>query len=210
MKLLNFTIRATFGLAIIAGLVLLALNLFGLRLYSVQSGSMSPAIDVGDMLVSRPFDASKINEGDVITFAPDLSTPTYTVTHRVVSIDRANKQITTKGDANTTPDESIAYSQVVGQLPAPYRAGIHLDILRSWVGLIIFIYVPAIILTLDEIKRLNKHYEKVLYTRSQRRATFAKGFIIGVALISAASPVMAGLGFCSTRSTFNHNYHRVG
>jgi signal peptidase I len=85
----------------------------GVRLYAVESGSMTPALSRGDLLVDLPTTATTTYRvGDVITFHP---TPGYTTTHRIVAIDAAG--ISTKGDANPSADlGQIQPSSIIGQV----------------------------------------------------------------------------------------------
>jgi signal peptidase len=87
----------------------------GVRFYAVESGSMSPAFGVGDLVIDTPTTAtSSFRVGDVITFRP---TPGYTTTHRVVAVDAAG--IRTKGDANASPDVGqITPGSIVGRMVA--------------------------------------------------------------------------------------------
>ena len=64
----------------------------------VLSGSMSPAIEVNDLLIIKKCDTYK--KGDIITFVD------YTndlVTHRIVAI--SEEEVLTKGDANNITDK---------------------------------------------------------------------------------------------------------
>lgn len=87
----------------------------GVRFYAVESGSMAPAIHQGDLVIDLPKTATTTYSiGDIITFHP---TPGYTTTHRIVALDIAG--ISTRGDANTTPDIGvIPPSSVVGRMLA--------------------------------------------------------------------------------------------
>jgi signal peptidase I len=95
-----------------------ALWLQGYRAYVVHTGSMSPTYRPGDLVIDRS--PSSYRAGDVITFRHSDRT-TDVVTHRVVSVSAAG--ITTKGDANATPDAwTIRPNQVQGRtvLGVPY------------------------------------------------------------------------------------------
>jgi signal peptidase I len=86
--------------------------------YVVHTGSMAPTYRSGDLVIDRS--PSSYRAGDVITFRHSDRT-TDVVTHRVVSVSAAG--ITTKGDANATPDAwTIRPSQVQGRtvLGVPY------------------------------------------------------------------------------------------
>lgn len=102
-----------------------ALAAFGYRVYVVESGSMEPALDVGDAIVVRDLDGSgrgSVDVGDIITFAVDGGT-FGTVTHRVVSVVESpiGEQYLTKGDANRAADSSpVAPDRIVGEVVARF------------------------------------------------------------------------------------------
>ncbi|HSN05714.1 MAG TPA: signal peptidase I [Candidatus Angelobacter sp.] len=78
--------------------------LVGWRPYVVESGSMQPRIDVGDVVLAAPFDRSDDLLGRVVVFA-DPARPGTTKTHRVVGRN-ADGTLTTQGDANPTADSA--------------------------------------------------------------------------------------------------------
>ena len=77
-------------------------------MFEVQTGSMSKAIEAGDMIVVKKENDIEIN--DIITFKQGNDF----VTHRVVEI--YNDTLVTRGDANNTKDDPITKSQVVGKV----------------------------------------------------------------------------------------------
>lgn len=94
---------------------------FGRELFVVTSGSMSPSIDAGDLVVvdARTGSSSSGRPGDVITFRRRSDPPLF-VTHRVVSATRAtdgSAEFVTKGDSNPVPDGArVHLSDVVGKV----------------------------------------------------------------------------------------------
>lgn len=98
---------------------------FGLRLLlstdmpfvAVASGSMRPALEVGDLVIIQGVSAYEIREGDIIVFNKP-GEKTYTI-HRVTRIETlANGTIIfkTKGDANPTEDPWIPEQNVKGRV----------------------------------------------------------------------------------------------
>jgi signal peptidase len=75
---------------------------FGWRALTVVSGSMEPAVSVGDVVVSRQIPAAEARAGQVITFA-DPEAERKLLTHRVktVSVLDGTARFVTQGDANT-------------------------------------------------------------------------------------------------------------
>jgi signal peptidase len=99
-------------------------QLIGWEIFSVQSGSMEPTINVGGIVAVHPVPADQLKVGDVITFV-DQNRPDTFVTHRIVelSITDGQAMAKTKGDANNTADAwSVPTTKTVGRvdLALPY------------------------------------------------------------------------------------------
>lgn len=102
-----------FVVPVAAGLVMIAIGIGprtgAYRTLTVLSGSMTPAIARGSMVVVTPISPADLSRGDVITFnAPIDGAPV--VTHRVDAIVEPGPApvIRTKGDANAAPDPWLA------------------------------------------------------------------------------------------------------
>jgi signal peptidase I len=158
--------------AVITGLGLLYLQTHGAKLLSVQSGSMTPALHKGDLVVVRPVPKGQLAIGDVVTFINPANSR-QTITHRVVVLP-ADKPgtIVTKGDANAAPDKPVPIKAVLGKVTrhAPL-AGWAMDLVRTPIGLAIIIYLPAIVIVADEWRRLNRYYQKQRPYRVPGRAS---------------------------------------
>lgn len=111
------------------GVMLLALTavseserprLFGLEMFVVTSGSMTPNIDPGDVVMVDTDDSTP-RVGDVITFQPSED-PSLFITHRVVGVNHTptrSVEYVTKGDANPSIDlRPVEATQVVGPVDA--------------------------------------------------------------------------------------------
>lgn len=106
----------------------------GYKTFYITNGSMSPTITKGSMVLEKSVDFEGISEGDVLTFKNDSESEHFT--HRVISIDTANKMFKTKGDANEEPDPSdTSYYFAVGKVDfaIPF-VGYVLQFLSSTVG----------------------------------------------------------------------------
>ena len=106
----------------------------GYRLYIVHTGSMTPTLVPGDVVVDRPA-RGDYRVGNVITFRHSVRT-TDVVTHRITAITPTGL-VHTKGDANATADVwSIRPDQVEGVVStrAPL-AGYVIVFLRQPTGL---------------------------------------------------------------------------
>jgi signal peptidase I len=81
-------------------------HVLGYRTMTMLTGSMSPQIDPGDVVLTTPLDVEDVAVGMVISYHIPIDDHRV-VTHRVVSVERgADGTVTvqTKGDANTAED----------------------------------------------------------------------------------------------------------
>lgn len=122
-------------------------KLFGIRIYGVLTGSMTPAYSVGGVVYVKETDASDIQIGDVITFRMGTNTD-YVMTHRVVEMD--GSFFVTKGDANNSVDpEPVSYDRLIGKviLFVPGLAGVS-EFVNSTTGrsVLVILFATAFIL----------------------------------------------------------------
>lgn len=124
----------------------------------VITGSMSPAIEAGDIIVTRSVDFEDLKKGDIITFKIGNKT---LITHRIVGVND-NGSFVTKGDANSMEDIDLIVNQanIIGKyfIKIP-KGGYILKFIQSPAGLIIFILIPAIMLIWAEIRSYNKEFK---------------------------------------------------
>ena len=84
------------------------LNIFGYSLFSTETGSMSPTMEKGDIVIIKIGD--EIKENDIITYKKD----NVLITHRISKINE--NTIIAKGDYNNTDDLPIQKEQVIGKV----------------------------------------------------------------------------------------------
>lgn len=121
-------------LCIVWTIVMLA---FGLTPLVFTSGSMSPAIDAGDLAFAKTIDADEIEVGDIVSVVNDKGTR---ITHRVVRVDPTEDGavLTLKGDANAAPDEQVyAVTTVEKVMFAVPKAGYVVTAVGSPIGMFI-------------------------------------------------------------------------
>jgi signal peptidase len=145
-------------LVITSVLFVLITPFFGWRTEIVLSGSMEPAIQTGSVVVSRPIAAEEVREGDIIMFA-SLAGNSLT-THRVDSVESENNGLhfITKGDANKGADiNAVVPGQIVGIIvfSVPYL-GYLVAFIRTPLGLVLFLVIPATILIISELLKVYK------------------------------------------------------
>ena len=157
-------VRRLLGLLWIASLamvVLLAMvaNLgprFGLEVFAIRGGSMTPTIPVGAAVIAVSAEPGSIRAGDIVTIRADNG---VVYTHRVVEVDdsEADVWLHTKGDANTTADAApVPLTAVVGKVEAVVPLGGYLiALLASPAGIVSFLaYAVALLLVIGELEEV--------------------------------------------------------
>jgi signal peptidase len=123
--------------------------------YVIQSDSMSPAIDAGDVVFVYDVPSEKVQTDDIITFEQGGAGESNRVTHRVIAVlgSDGERRFRTKGDANEEPDPTlVAPSRVIGvvKFHIPY-IGYVTSFAQSKLGLVALVVIPAILLVASEI-----------------------------------------------------------
>ena len=123
-------------------------DIFGYEPFSIQSESMSPFFEKGDLVIDkRVKDTSEIKEGDIITFWTIIDGKKVLNTHRVIEIkDGKNfRYFVTKGDNNTMEDSlTVHESEIVGIYHKHIKKlGTVLDFLQTSKGFFCIIVLPV-------------------------------------------------------------------
>lgn len=84
------------------------INIFGYSMFRTATGSMSPTIQIGDIVFVKIGEEAK--EEDIITYKKDNEF----ITHRIIKID--GEAIIAKGDNNNTEDEAITKEAIIGRV----------------------------------------------------------------------------------------------
>ena len=191
--------------AVCCGAVLLFnWNALGFKALSVPTGSMRPNINPGSMVLMHRVPLSSLKVGDVITYT-NPQTMKSTVTHRIIKTYKINGKVpafVTKGDANKSADPW----RVVGGL-VQGKAIWHVPFLgkvmmwsKTWTGIAILIYAPALLLIIEEIQRLTEYYYKQshpyrifgyipIIKKSVIRQKLAQSTALATGLVIAASAI---------------------
>lgn len=173
-KIFKIITNTILGILIVIG-ILAVLSLLPIpgnyKIFTVQSGSMEPAIHTGSLIFSKPL--ADYNVGDVVTRKTD--DPKMTVTHRVVSKEEVDGKtvFATQGDANNAPDgEKFSKELIVGKtfLTIPYL-GYLVGFAKTQLGLLIFVVIPATIIIYEEITKIKKEIRRLVDKRRSRKAT---------------------------------------
>ncbi len=149
-------------------------SLFGYTFFEVASGSMSPAIKTGDIVVVKL--NSLYHEGDIVTYEDNSS---Y-ITHRIVRID--GDRVLLKGDANNVDDAIVSSNVILGKVVLILKSiylfrRIVLNV-RVVVSFFITIVLFGLVFSYKNIDKLKKfRMRKIHYRRekkSRRRVSIKK------------------------------------
>jgi signal peptidase len=162
---------ALFWAYLVAGLaagILLAAAVpmaFGMRSFTVLSGSMEPVLDTGDMVVDQQIAPADARPGDVVTFR-DPGSQSRLITHRLrsVSISGGTARMVTKGDANdTTESWTVPVTGKIGRVA--YRLpklGYALALTHGRNSKLLLIVLPALLFGVLELRRIWKREDHVV------------------------------------------------
>ena len=122
-------------LSLVAGLAAFTAvpSLLGHRTMTVLSGSMTPTLDVGGVVVDEVIAPTDARVGDVVTF-PDPNRRDRQITHRLqrITVKDGKAYMVTKGDANRTVERwNVPLEDEIG------RVAYHLPKLgyaRAWLS----------------------------------------------------------------------------
>ena len=168
--------------------------LAGIRIFTVVTESMKPVYDIGDTIIVKETDPSKLRVGDDITYLGKEGTfADKYITHRIIDMDQDENglyTLKTQGIANQEPDPGIDETQVYGKVI--YKT-VLVSKLNSVIGNLYSMYfiivIPLAIMTflefraftnkdddeyedednVDEEDNENKDEEETIDKRKQRR-----------------------------------------
>jgi signal peptidase len=142
-------------LIVITGLTNIGPHL-GFLISGIGSGSMSPALDIGDLVVAHRVPANELAVGDIIVFRTANNSENY-ICHRIIEVQTSPVlQFTTQGDNSNVADSSpVRAGDIIG------RVGFHMpelgyvaQVLKNIIGLILCLIIPALLLIIILVRYL--------------------------------------------------------
>ena len=137
LRIIGAVLRVLFTIFIICFVLVVCLqrfskneiSVFNLRMFTVASGSMVPKYKIGDVLISKETDPSKIKIGDAVTYLGKSGDfKGKVVTHEVIQIEKdtdGKYLFHTKGIANLVEDPVVSQEQIYGVV-------VYKPIILSW------------------------------------------------------------------------------
>ena len=133
-------------------------DIAGFTPLAVQSDSMAPTFNKGDLIIIQKCDTSKLEVGDIVTFHTIIDNEYALNTHRIAAIDEVNgmRSFTTKGDNNDVADTHIiSDGDIVGKYVfALPQMGKVMDFLSSSMGFLIVIVLPMLLFFIYQVYHL--------------------------------------------------------
>ena len=217
MKLIQKIIISLSLMLLVGGvgaLLLLGLPFTGLKALTVPTASMRPTIPAGSLVLMHRVPTSSLKVGDVITYT-NLAKQGKTITHGITKTYKLDGRIpafVTKGDANPTADMPIVGGQVLGKsvwhVP---RLGGWLEFIKRPYILLPMVYIAAIAIVIEEIKRLNAYYKRQMpyvlagFERARESGRRAFGMGAGLKLSMATVVVMSAVAVPTVHALLRSN-----
>ena len=124
----------------------------GDQLLSVQTGSMIPTFYPGDAIVTNKTALQKLLVGDIVAYHNPVNSKVI-VSHRLISVNYKTGKLITEGDALDLQDVPFPSYLVAGKVDKVIpHAGLLLDWLHKPIGLLVAVYVPAVLVMATEAK----------------------------------------------------------
>lgn len=130
-------------------------NIAGKILLNIQTDSMKPTINPGDLIITKKYDGEDINKGDIISFFAFEQDTTIIKTHRVIEVNNIDGTITftTKGDNSIAEDQvELTKNDILAIYDNENYDGIKISFvgkvfsfLKSQVGFLLCIIFPLLI-----------------------------------------------------------------
>jgi signal peptidase len=132
------------------------------KFLNVLSGSMSPIMNTGDLIVVTPVDPENIEVGDIIAHEDPDRRENVIITHRVVEIieeddEEGDLSFRTKGDANEDVDiYTVDASDLVGKAAFVIPSlGYFFHYMRGTkLFLLLLVVAPAMLIIIDEVRNI--------------------------------------------------------
>lgn len=148
-------------LVLIAGTVAVIVRMNNGRFLTVGNQAMTPALKQGDLVIMKNTSPSTLRVGDVVAYQDTISKAL--VVHRVIATPAmlGEDLFQTKGDVTTVPDQPVRAADITGHVNYVVpKLGYVVEMLRNPIGMALIIYVPALIILANEIRRLSRYYAR--------------------------------------------------
>ena len=136
----------------------------GIRIFNIVTESMFPEYQIGDVLISKKIEPSKIKVGDDLVYlGTEQGFAGRVVTHRVVDIEESDGKYRfhTKGLANEVEDPVVQENQIYGiVIYKTYILSFITKIINNIYGFYFLIFIPLTTLIIVKFVKIRNEKEK--------------------------------------------------
>lgn len=145
-------------------------HFFGYYIFNVASDSMTPMLQVGDVILVKECDGEDVHKGDVITYhgtAGELAGKdiTHKVIEEPIKDSGGTLRIQTKGmKEGAIKDPVFTSGQVIGKYVCTLRVlSFAYNVFRQWYGLLIFLAIVFVLMGFEiyNLAKISKKAEKI-------------------------------------------------
>ena len=126
---------------------------FGYRIYVISTGSMEPALHVGDVILAKSFhNGDSLTPGEILTYEGAGETQGMLITHRLVSVtgEAGSRTLILRGDANSLDDAPVAETRLVSRTVCRLRLfGAVFGLMQSSFGMPILILILLVFIVIE-------------------------------------------------------------
>lgn len=161
-------------------------SVLGARIFSIQTESMYPTLEPGDLIFDKRIkDTSELEVGDIVTYWTVINGERVLNTHRIVEIYDGGGHLIfeTQGDNNTESDPlTVHESELVGEYTGSKVKGLGkvFDYLQTSTGFLIVVVIPVAIFFLYHLVQFfrvlfeyNNTKNRLLYEMERGKAESA-------------------------------------
>lgn len=167
--------------------------------YTVMSGSMSPALSPGDLLIVKGEES--IYVGDIVT----VESGEFTFTHRVIEKLEGDRFVL-KGDANEDPDPNfVEASQIIGKVVMVFP----FSHLYTPIGFVMALLVPAgliignqMITVYQHTKSRNKKETMVWRSKNRRNMVISTSTLLLAIILTISTTRLIAPSFITGSSSY--------
>lgn len=170
-KIITGIIRTIFILIIIAYLAFILIqrfsgnkSVFGYRLFTIATGSMSGVYEINDVIAVKDCDTNTLKVGDDIAYQGSRGgLEGLLITHRIIRIEEkedGGRMFVTKGVNAPGEDPAIEESQILGKVVGivPVISFIN-HIVKTQLGFFFLIFCPLVIIIVLEVLQTITDYQ---------------------------------------------------
>lgn len=148
-------------------------DVFGIKTFTIISGSMEPNISINDLVIIKEVDKSEIKKGDIVSFKINGEI----ITHRVINVEtdtNGEPLYTTQGDANNIQDyNKVKFENIegkyIGKIPKVGKIVITLKNKETLTVLIVLLLIIYVLEERNSSKKIKRNKTRIDYEKVHKR-----------------------------------------